>query len=75
MSTKFNENQKFNTRISHLGEKLMDLCSDEGQILNARFSSDGKYVIVLTKNCVNIWNISKRKVSWSIEDTKGFQVI
>ena len=56
------------------GEKLMDLCSDEGHILNARFSSDGKYVITLTKNCAKIWNISKRKVSWSIEDTKGFQV-
>lgn len=60
---------------SATGEKLMDLCSNEGNIIRARFSSDGKYVIVLTKNCVNIWNISKRKVSWSVEDTKGFQAI
>lgn len=57
-----------------IGEKLMDLCSDDGEIISSRFSSDGKYVIAMTKQCVKIWNISKQKVSWSIEDNKGFQV-
>lgn len=52
----------------------MDLCSGEGKILNARFSADGKYVVTLTKLAVKIWNIAKRKVSWSIDEAKGFQV-
>ena len=52
----------------------MDLCSDEAEIISSRFSSDGKYVIAMTKQAVKIWNISKQKVSWIIEDNKGFQV-
>lgn len=57
------------------GENLMDLCADEGKITHARFSADSKYVITCTKQAVKIWNIAKRKVSWSIEDTKGFQAL
>lgn len=57
------------------GEKLMNLCTEKEPIVDAHFSSDGKYVIVLTKNSVKIWNISKQKTSWCIEDTKGFQAI
>jgi len=60
---------------SENGQKLLDLCSDEGEILSARFSSDGKYLITMVKKCVKIWNIAKKKVSWSIEDAKGFQAL
>ena len=63
-----------NVSVSSTGQKLLDLCSEEGEILSARFSSDGKYVITMVKKCVKIWNIAKRKVSWTIEDAKGFQV-
>ena len=56
----------------------MDLCTgdEEGgcHVISTRFSCDGQFVITLTKQAVKIWNISEKKVSWSIEDSKGFQV-
>ena len=57
-----------------LGECLIDLCSEDDKIQHAKFSADGKYLVTLCKESVKIWNIAKKKVSWSIEDDIGFQV-
>lgn len=63
------------------GELLIDFegeVSDGGKvdrILKARFSSDCNHIVSLTRKCVKVWNVGKRKVSWEIKDEQGFQSI
>ncbi|XP_057295533.1 dynein assembly factor with WDR repeat domains 1-like [Hydractinia symbiolongicarpus] len=55
------------------GECLVML-SEEGQkVIDARFSSDGRYIVTMTNNFISVWNISKKKKIWSIEEDKGLQ--
>ena len=53
---------------------MVTLDIGERSVLRSKFSSDSNYIVSLTRKKLSVWNITKRKLFWEVEDSIGFQV-
>jgi len=57
------------------GEELVVFEGNKGKVIKSKFSADSHFVVSLTRKCITVWNIAKRKISWEVTDENGFQSI